>query len=108
MAGEAFNAATPDRKQTDPDGVGAPLGVHVAYPRHVYRLVPEAQDGSLVVAWKAKAPIHNAMMDVGTAADEAVALAEGWSLTPQIEPAADDKPKKDADKKPAADDKPKK
>jgi hypothetical protein len=80
-----FDNLKPGVSVTDPKGValspelkGAPL------PAHLYKHVAEKSDTSLVVAWKGKEPIHNESVIVGTEAEKAERLADGYSAEPVL------------------------
>lgn len=90
--GKAFDYQNPKKDVTNPaDPQGLTAGA--PYPKHLYRHVALDADGtpqkadSVIVAWDRKTPIHNEVMAVDNAADEADAVAKGFSPAPVLKAA---------------------
>jgi len=87
-----FNQAEPKKSVTNPNPAtpeGAP------YPKTFYRH-SAGEDGSIVVAWDKKTPIHNEILHVVDAKAEKAAIEDGYSAAPVLD-APKDKKKKDKD-----------
>lgn len=93
-----FNQAAPPETITNP-AASTPKGA--PFPAHLYKLVelakdekPVEGDGVLVVAWREKTPVYNAMISVADAKARDAAIDDGYSETPVVT-----KPDAKADKK---------
>lgn len=92
MASKTFDNENPGRNVHNPNSVGS--------GQHLYRRVDVARgdalpDGTLIVAWKGKEPIHNEILDVQDEDAKAAALKDGWSESPVV-PKAEKAEKKGA------------
>lgn len=72
-----FDGANPPKKVTDPKPGPA--------RQHLYRFAFEPGDTTVVVAWKAKQPIHNDVLAVTTDDEKAASLAAGYSDAPVLD-----------------------
>lgn len=75
-----FNQVGPPKSVTNPNP-NTPEGA--AYPKHLYKFGED--DGSVVVAWDGKKPIHNTVVSVNSESEEAKAVKDGYHAKPVLE-----------------------